>query len=91
VLLIVVNQDHDLARNEFDRLVEKSERQQIANDGVILVANICRWRSLVGEIRKDTSGESAGCGGGIGTGLHEGAIHNLVGQEPLGESTERDH
>jgi hypothetical protein len=53
VLLIAANQDHDLKRTEFDGLVEKAARQQITSEGMILVTNICRWRSLVGEIRKD--------------------------------------
>jgi hypothetical protein len=57
VLLIAANQNHDLARTEFDGLVEKAA-PAITSEGMILVANISRWRSLVGEIWKDPQAQA---------------------------------
>lgn len=78
MFLIAANQDHDLARTEFDGLVEKAARQQITSEGMILVANICRRRSLVGEIRKDNSGASALA---VAAGLEQ-ALHRRRDAQP---------
>lgn len=92
MLLIAVSQDHDLARTEFDGLVEKGERQQIASEAMILVANLCRWRSLVGELRKDTSGARApAAAAGLEQGSTKARCTTWSDREPPGETTERDY
>jgi arylsulfatase len=66
VLLIAIYQDDEVARTEFDGLVQRVSAKQIASDGLILVA-----KSPGGEVSLVNTGshlgrKGAGWGGGIG-------------------------